>query len=72
MSPTTLRTAIRWTHIVVGSFLAAYVCSPLHLDATATLIARASLVPLVALSGLALWQQGRLQRLFRRPRLARA
>ena len=64
MNAATLRTTLRWSHIVLGSFLGAYICSPLHLDPTATLVARWALVPLVALTGIAMWKQGKLQRLF--------
>jgi hypothetical protein len=65
MSAASLRAWLRWSHIAVGVFLAVYVCSPLHQDALATLIARVSLIPLVALTGVVMWQQGRLTRLFR-------
>lgn len=66
MSPVTLRAVLRWSHIVIGLGLGAYVCSPLHLDPIATLIARLSLVPLITLTGLAMWKQGRVQRWLRR------
>ncbi len=66
MTPTTLRTSLRWSHIGVGVILGVYICSPLHADATATLVARLSLVPVVALTGIAMWKQGVLTRLFRR------
>jgi hypothetical protein len=66
MSPTRLRTLLRWSHIAVGALIGGYVCSPLHLDPTATLIARLSLLPLVGLSGAAMWQQGRITRVFRK------
>lgn len=65
MSPATLRTWLRWSHIAVGVGLAVYVCSPLHQDDLATLIARLSLIPVVVLTGAAMWGQGRLTRLFR-------
>lgn len=65
MTPTTLRTSLRWSHIGVGVILGAYICSPLHADATATFVARLSLVPVVALTGIAMWKQGVLTRLFR-------
>lgn len=66
MTSSVLRTALRWAHLAAGLFIGAYVCSPLHADPTATLIARASLVPILAATGLALWQQGRLARWRRR------
>lgn len=66
MTPTTLRTSLRWSHIGVGVILGIYICSPLHAVATATLVARLSLVPVVALTGIAMWKQGVLTRVFRR------
>lgn len=65
MSPASLRVWLRWSHIAVGVVIAAYLYSPLHEDAVATLIARLSLIPVLALTGVAMWKQGLLTRLFR-------
>lgn len=64
------RQLLRWSHIIVGSILAAYVYSPLHLDETATLVARLSIIPVLTLTGIALWQQGKLARFIRKSRPA--
>lgn len=74
MSPTSIRLWLRWSHVVAGLVIGAYVCSPLHADGTATLIARLSLLPVLALTGLAMWQQGRFTRFLNlgRPRLDRS
>jgi hypothetical protein len=66
VSPTRFRSLLRWSHIAIGIFLGAYICSPLHLDPTATLIARLLVLPLVGLTGVAMWQQGRFTRLFKK------
>lgn len=66
MNNAKLRAFLRWTHVILGLFIGAYVCSPLHADPAATLMARAALVPLLATTGLAMWQQGRLARWYRR------
>lgn len=65
MTTMTIRRGLRWAHIAAGLIIGAYICSPLHLDATATLVARLSLLPVVALIGIVMWQQGRLQRSLR-------
>jgi hypothetical protein len=66
MSPTKFRSALRCSHIAIGVMLGGYICSPLHLDPTATLIVRLALLPLIGLTGIAMWQQGRLTRLFKK------
>lgn len=68
MSPLATRRWLRWSHIAAGLIIGAYVCSPLHADPTATLAARLSLLPVLGLTGLAMWQQGRLSRLLRQGR----
>lgn len=63
MSLAFVRTSLRWFHILAGILIATYIFSPLHLDSRATLFVRISLVPLVGLTGIAMWQQGRFRRL---------
>lgn len=68
MTPRALRTTLRSAHVVIGLFIGTYIYSPWHADPTWTLAARLALVPLIALSGVAMWKQGRLAALFaRRP-----
>lgn len=66
MTPKALRSWLRWTHILVGLVIGAYICSPLHLDPGATVVARLALVPAIAVTGLSLWKQGQLTGIWRR------
>ena len=61
MSPATIRSLLRWSHLVVGVIIGIYICSPLHSDPLATLVVRLSLLPVLALTGIAMWQQHRLR-----------
>jgi hypothetical protein len=61
-----VRTILRWGHIAEGMFLVAYVYSGSQPNAVLTNIARFVVVPLIVLSGLWLWQQGRIARWMRR------
>jgi hypothetical protein len=61
-----LRTILRWGHIVGGMFLVACVYSGSRQNVDLTNIARFVVVPLIVLSGLWLWQQGRIVRWMRR------
>lgn len=63
MSPLTVRSMLRWSHIIAGLMIGTYICSPLHTDPAATMVVRVSLVPVLALTGVAMWQQQRLRRL---------
>jgi hypothetical protein len=60
-----LRSLLRWAHIVEGAFLGVYIFSPLHADPLWTDIARYVIFPLAGLSGLWMWQQGRIARWMR-------
>jgi hypothetical protein len=69
MTSRNLRSALRSIHILIGLFIGTYIYSPWHADPTWTLVARLALIPLVALTGIAMWKQGRLTSLFiSRPR----
>lgn len=57
MSARTTRNWLRWTHITLGLMLGAWLYSPLIADPQATTVVRFLLVPFLALSGLAMWQQ---------------
>ena len=57
MSDRTLRLWLRWSHILIALMLAVYLYSPLHLDDTATSVARLGLVPLLIVTGFVMWQQ---------------
>lgn len=60
-----VRRILRFIHIAAGIFLVGYVYK-FHADANATRIAQSIVVPVIAVSGLWLWQQGRIVRWFRR------
>ena len=62
MSDRTLRTWLRWAHVLIGLSLAVYLYTPLHADAVATNAARFILVPMLMLTGVAMWQQLSLAR----------
>lgn len=61
-----VRTTLRWGHVLEGMFLVAYVYSGSHTSAVLTNIARFVVMPLIVVSGLWLWQQGRIVRWMRR------
>lgn len=63
MSPANVRKMLRWSHIIVGLMIGTYICSPLHADPAATVAVRLALLPVLALTGVAMWQQHRLRRL---------
>ena len=56
-----LRMVLRAIHIAAGIFLVGYVYR-FHLDAGATKVAQRAVMPMIALSGMWLWQQGRIVR----------
>ena len=56
-----LRMILRWVHIAAGIFLVGYVYK-FHADAGATRVAQTLVVPVIFVSGMWLWQQGRIVR----------
>jgi hypothetical protein len=62
MNAAQLRRALRLGHIAVGVLLGIYVYSPLHADPLLTGIIRYLAIPAIVLSGVAMWQQGRISR----------
>ena len=60
-----VRMILRWVHIACGIFLVGYVYK-FHADAGATSVAQFVVVPVIALSGMWLWQQGRIVKWTRR------
>jgi hypothetical protein len=57
-----LRRTLRAGHIVVGVLLSIYVYSPLHADPLLTDIIRYLAIPVIVLSGVVMWRQGRISR----------
>ena len=66
MSSHNLRGLRRTVHTVAGALLVAYLYTPLGEQPLAGLINRAVVVPVLVLSGVAMWQMPRLRRLQRR------
>lgn len=66
MSNKQLRNVVRLVHLLVAAFMAVFIYSPLRLDNTVTVIAQVLIVPVVALSGLVMWQQPAVVKLFNR------
>jgi len=56
-----VRTILRGIHIAAGIFLVGYVYK-FHADANATRVAQSVVLPVIAASGVWLWQQGRILR----------
>jgi thiosulfate reductase cytochrome b subunit len=57
MSDRAMRSWLRWTHVILGLLLVGYLYTPLHADEFATDVARFLLVPIMMVTGLAMWQQ---------------
>jgi hypothetical protein len=60
-----LRMILRCVHIAAGIFLVGYVYK-FHADAGATRMAQTVVVPVIFISGMWLWQQGRVVKWARR------
>jgi hypothetical protein len=65
MSGRTLRTVSRAIHLVGSALLGAYIYSPLSDLAWFVALMQFGVVPILAVSGLMMWQQARLLRWFR-------
>lgn len=64
MSPMTLRRTLRWFHILTSAVVGTYLYSPFAEDPTFAFITLYVVFPLMGLSGVAMWQQGKIARLF--------
>ena len=64
----TTRTALRWTHLLTGWLIGVFVYTPARESETFVLLMQAAVIPAVVLSGLWMWQQARIRRLYRRYR----
>ena len=60
-----LRPLLRWFHIGVGIFIGAYFYSPLSNFPWALALIKFALIPLLVLSGIAMWKQAQVMRLLR-------
>lgn len=66
MSNKQLRNTIRLLHLLFAGCMAAYIYSPLHLNSTFTTVLQLLIVPAVIVSGIVMWQQPRVIKLFKR------
>ncbi|MEM8800979.1 MAG: hypothetical protein AAGF55_00420 [Pseudomonadota bacterium] len=66
MTATSFRASLRWFHIVGGLILGTYLYSPWSANAAFAAVTLYVVTPALVLSGLAMWKQGALMRLFRR------
>lgn len=64
----TARTATRWTHLLVGWLIGVFVYTPARENETFVLLMQVVFVPAVVLTGLYMWQQARIRRLYGRLR----
>ena len=60
MTSKNFRKMVRYLHVTVGVMLILFVYSPLSDVGWYTLVVQALAIPLVSLSGIALWQQPKL------------
>ncbi|PMJ90761.1 hypothetical protein [Vibrio sp. 10N.261.55.A7] len=61
-----LRLTLRWIHIIGALLVGASLYSPLKDNALFMATTLYFLVPLVAMTGVAMWKQGKLTKLFKR------
>jgi hypothetical protein len=66
MNGKTLRTLSRALHLVGSALIGTYVYSPFSDLAWFTALMQFGVIPLLALSGVMMWQQGRVQRWLQR------
>lgn len=62
MTLTTLRRTLRWVHIATAAIIGTYLYSPWSADPAFAAVTLYAVFPLMALSGVAMWQQARLAR----------
>ncbi len=63
MSPTGLRRTLRWVHVVTAALIGTYLYSPWSTDPVFAAVTLYGVFPLMGLTGIAMWQQGRIARL---------
>jgi hypothetical protein len=63
MSNKNLRRVIRLIHLIAAASLGLYLYSPIAGDPTLGVIVRFVMIPIIVLTGIALWQQARLNKL---------
>ncbi len=64
MGPAQLRKTLRWGHIVASLLLGTYLYSPLSANPTFAAFILYAVFPLMGLSGVLMWNQAKVARLF--------
>lgn len=64
----TMRTVLRWTHLLVGWLIGVLVYTPMRENETFVLLMQVVFVPALVLTGAWMWQQARIRRLYGRSR----
>ncbi|MCA9394240.1 MAG: hypothetical protein KC900_08560 [Candidatus Omnitrophica bacterium] len=64
MTTQTVRTAIRWAHIIGGLVIMCYIYSPLHKYAVFQWAVKAFVLPLLTFTGIWLWKFRQFNKLF--------
>ena len=64
-----LRTLLRATHLVVAVLIGAYIYSPLGAIEWYVGLVRASVLPLLLITGLCMWQMPAITKLLKRPQI---
>lgn len=65
MSNKQLRDLLRILHLITGIIIGVYIYSPWGTDPTFRMAVQFVVVPLVGLTGIAMWQQARLNKLLK-------
>lgn len=60
-----MRRALRWLHLLGAGIVGAYLYSPWSANETFAAVTLYVVVPLLGITGIAMWQQARLVRLFK-------
>lgn len=66
MTPRLFRRALRWIHLIGGIIVGTYLYSPWSENALFSIVTLYGVVPILGLTGIAMWQQGRLNGFLRR------
>jgi len=66
MTAATFRSSLRWFHVVGGLIVGTYLYSPWSENAAFAAVTLYVVTPALVLSGLSMWKQGALMRVFRR------
>lgn len=59
------RSIMRWIHILGSIIIGTYIYSPYTSDPTFSLVVQVGVIPVLGLSGILMWQQGRVMKWLR-------